>query len=173
MATSFARMALCATLAVGAIATGLVAAGLGPLGGLFVTQAQAASDLHMQVNKDPNCGCCTEWIEIMQQSGFQTEVRDMPNSELYRLKAASGIQDQHASCHTAMIDGYVIEGHVPAADIKRLLDERPDAIGLAVPGMPFGSPGMGPEDQREAYDVVLIGKDGQTQSFSHYPAGTR
>ena len=75
------------------------------------------------------------------------------------------------SCHTALIDGYVIEGHVPAADIRRLLEERPDAVGLAVPGMPDGSPGMGPEDDREAYDVFLIRKDGSTEVFSSYAEG--
>jgi hypothetical protein len=72
------------------------------------------------------------------------------------------------SCHTAFIDGYIIEGHVPAADIRRLLEDRPDAIGLAVPGMPFGSPGMGPEEDREAYDVFLITADGSTEVFSSY-----
>ena len=74
------------------------------------------------------------------------------------------------SCHTGRIAGYVIEGHVPAADIRRLLVERPDAIGLSVPGMPIGSPGMGPEDQREAYDVILIGRDGAANVFASYPA---
>ena len=72
------------------------------------------------------------------------------------------------SCHTAFVDGYVIEGHVPAADIRRLLSERPDAVGLVVPGMPYGSPGMGPEDNREAYDVFLINDDGSTEVFTSY-----
>ena len=75
-----------------------------------------------------------------------------------------------ASCHTADVEGYVIEGHVPVADIRRLLDERPDAIGLAVPGMPYGSPGMGPESHREAYDVFLIRRDGTTEVFTSYAA---
>ena len=75
-----------------------------------------------------------------------------------------------ASCHTGRIDGYMIEGHVPVADIRRLLDERPDAVGIAVPGMPYGSPGMGPESERDAYDVFLIRRDGSTEVFSSYAA---
>ena len=74
------------------------------------------------------------------------------------------------SCHTGEIEGYIVEGHVPVADIRKLLDERPDAVGLAVPGMPYGSPGMGPEDAREAYDVFLIRRDGSTEVFSRYKA---
>lgn len=77
--------------------------------------------------------------------------------------------DQH-SCHTGEIDGYFLEGHVPADDIRRLLAERPDAAGLAVPGMPYGSPGMGPETRREAYDVMLVLGDGSSEVYSHYPA---
>ena len=75
-----------------------------------------------------------------------------------------------SSCHTARVGGYIIEGHVPAADIRRLLDERRDAVGLAVPGMPYGSPGMGPETEREAYDVFLIRSDGSTEVFTSYAA---
>ena len=90
---------------------------------------------------------------------------------LVRFKLDNGVPQRMVSCHTALIDGYVIEGHVPAADIRRLLEERPDAVGLAVPGMPYGSPGMGPEDDREAYDVFLIRKDGSTEVFSSYAEG--
>ena len=77
---------------------------------------------------------------------------------------------RRVSCHTALVDGYVIEGHVPAADIQRLLEDRTDAVGLAVPGMPYGSPGMGPEDDREAYDVFLIHEDGSTEVYTSYSA---
>jgi hypothetical protein len=73
------------------------------------------------------------------------------------------------SCHTAKVDGYFIEGHVPASDIKRLIVDRPDALGLALPAMPYGSPGMGPEDEREAYDVFIVKSDGTTEVFQHYP----
>lgn len=87
-----------------------------------------------------------------------------------RYKSQNGIPEAMASCHTARIGGYTLEGHVPVADIRRLLEEQPDAIGLAVPGMPYGSPGMGPESEREAYDVLLIRKDGTSEVFTHYPA---
>jgi hypothetical protein len=86
-------------------------------------------------------------------------------------KAEVGVPQRMISCHTGMIEGYVLEGHVPAADIRRLLEERPDAVGLAVPGMPYGSPGMGPESQREAYEVFLIRRDGSEEVYTQYAAG--
>ena len=91
---------------------------------------------------------------------------------LVRYKMDNGIPQNMMSCHTAEIEGYMIEGHVPVADIRRLIAERPDAVGLAVPDMPFGSPGMGPEDRREAYDVFLILRDGTTEVFTSYAAAT-
>lgn len=133
--------------------------------------AHAAPSNTLHVGKDPSCGCCAEWASLMQEAGFEVTVTDMPNSQLNRLKATSGVTPELASCHTAKIDGYVIEGHVPAEDIKRLLAERSTAIGLTTPGMPIGSPGMGPEATREAYDVLLIGEEGQTEVFSSYAAG--
>lgn len=122
----------------------------------------------MHVMKDPNCGCCSGWIEIMQNDGFTVTTEPSAGERLMRYKAESGVPQAMASCHTARVGGYVIEGHVPAADIRRLLAERPDAIGLAVPGMPYGSPGMGPEDAREAYEVFLIRRDGSTEVFARY-----
>ena len=89
---------------------------------------------------------------------------------MMRHKLDKGIPQRMISCHTGEIEGYMIEGHVPVADIRRLLAERPDAVGLAVPGMPYGSPGMGPEDQREAYDVFLIRRDGSSEVFTSYSA---
>ena len=124
----------------------------------------------IEVAKDPNCGCCAAWVEIMEKAGFAVRVELMEYDRLQNHKRASGVSAAMASCHTAHVEGYVIEGHVPAADILRLLNERPDAIGLAVPGMPFGSPGMGPESQRDAYAVHLIRRDGTTETFSVYPA---
>jgi len=88
---------------------------------------------------------------------------------LTEFKIESGIPKDMMSCHTAKIDGYFIEGHVPASDIRRLITDRPDALGLAVPAMPYGSPGMGPEDEREAYDVFIINSDGAAEVFQHYP----
>lgn len=128
--------------------------------------AQTAPRMH--VFKDPNCGCCSAWIEILEEDGFQITTEARTNGALVQEKIKRGIPANMASCHTADVDGYVIEGHVPARDIRRLLSERPDAIGLAVPGMPFGSPGMGPENQREAYDVHLIRRDGTTDVFTRY-----
>jgi hypothetical protein len=128
----------------------------------------ARAETAVEVMKDPNCGCCENWIEHLSQSGFAPTGRDLGNRSLNRFKAAKGVPASMVSCHTATIDGYVIEGHVPAADIARLLEERPDAIGLAVPGMPMGSPGMEYGAQRDAFDVHLIRRDGSTEIFSSY-----
>ncbi|MDU8929827.1 DUF411 domain-containing protein [Alisedimentitalea sp. MJ-SS2] len=128
--------------------------------------AQNNSTLH--VIKDPDCGCCGAWIKIMRMSGFDVTVQNASNEALYGYKLRNGITEELASCHTATIDGYFVEGHVPPADVRRLLAERPDAIGLTVPGMPYGSPGMGPESERDTYSVLLIRKDGETEVFAHY-----
>lgn len=130
--------------------------------------AQGGPVIH--VLKDPNCGCCAAWIEILKEEGFTVTTERSFGTLLIRHKLDNGIPQNMTSCHTGEIEGYMIEGHVPTADIRRLLSERPDAVGLAVPGMPYGSPGMGPEDEREAYDVFLILKDGGTEIFSTYEA---
>lgn len=130
----------------------------------------AAAPTPIHVVKDPNCGCCGAWIEILQAEGFAFTVEHATPEALAGYKQANGIPPEMASCHTARVEGYMIEGHVPAADIRRLLAERPEAVGLSVPGMPFGSPGMGPESQREAYDVHLILRDGSTRVFTSYAA---
>jgi hypothetical protein len=122
------------------------------------------------VLKDPNCGCCNAWIAILERDGFRVTTETSFGTALFREKAARGIPPAMASCHTADVGGYVVEGHVPPADIRRLLAERPDAVGLAVPGMPYGSPGMGPEHRREAYDVHLVRRDGTTEVFARYEA---
>lgn len=127
-------------------------------------------DNQMLVVKDPNCGCCAAWIEIVEAAGFAVTIELSAGTALMRYKSDNGIPEAMASCHTARIGGYMLEGHVPVADIRRLLEDRPDAIGLAVPGMPYGSPGMGPESEREAYDVVLIRKNGTSEVFTHHPA---
>ncbi|WP_421703861.1 DUF411 domain-containing protein [Aliiroseovarius sp.] len=140
------------------------------LGATATLPARASSAPFIEVTKDPSCGCCGAWVEILGREGFVTETAEASWQALSQLKRDSGISEDMASCHTARIEGYVIEGHVPPADIRRLLQERPDAIGLAVPGMPWGSPGMGPESEREAYTVFLIGGDGQVTPFTHYDA---
>lgn len=124
----------------------------------------------IHVLKDPDCGCCSAWIEILENEGFAVTVEPSAGAELMRYKIVNGIPEELASCHTARINGYMIEGHVPVADIHRLLREQPNAVGLAVPGMPYGSPGMGPESEREAYDVFLIRRDGAAEPFSRYDA---
>ena len=130
--------------------------------------AQTAPAIH--VLKDPNCGCCTAWIDILKEDGFTVTTERSFGTLLIRHKLENGIPQNITSCHTGEIEGYFIEGHVPPADIRRLLSERPDAVGLAVPGMPYGSPGMGLEESREAYDVFLIQHDGSTEVFTRYEA---
>lgn len=141
------------------------------LAGLAAVPALAASEaVPVHVRKDPDCSCCTAWIDILQADGFDVTVEMVPPAELAAFKAARGIPAAMVSCHTAEAGGYLIEGHVPMADLRRLLAEKPDALGLSVPGMPWGSPGMGPEAEREAYDVHLIARDGSTTVFTSYPA---
>jgi hypothetical protein len=118
------------------------------------------------VTKDPTCGCCAGWVDHLRASGFTAEV--IENSEINLIKMRLGVPQDLASCHTAEIGGYVIEGHVPASAIKRLLAEKPAGKGLAVPGMPIGSPGMevdGPAP--ETYEVILFGTSGQ-RTFARF-----
>lgn len=122
------------------------------------------------VKKTATCGCCNGWINHLKRSGFTTAAENLPYAVLNRFKTANGIRSDLASCHTARVGGYTIEGHVPAREIKRLLAERPDAVGLTVPGMPVGSPGMEVGSSRDAYDVLLIKKDGSTQMYARYEA---
>lgn len=113
----------------------------------------------MEVWKDPNCGCCKDWIEIMEKSGFDVKVHEVGNSA---VRAKLGLPAQYGSCHTALVGGYVVEGHVPAADVRKLLQEKPKALGITAPGMPVGSPGMdGPEygGRKDPYDVLLVTKN--------------
>jgi len=115
----------------------------------------------MIVHKDPNCGCCGGWVEHLRDAGFKVDVRDVP--DLNRVKTRLGVPADLAACHTAELSGYAIEGHVPAAALRRLLSEKPKAKGLAVPGMPVGSPGMEvPDGRTEEYDVVLFGMQRRT-----------
>jgi hypothetical protein len=114
----------------------------------------AAEDPVITVHRDPSCGCCSGWVAHLQKSGFVTEVLD--TRDIDAVKTRLGVPDDLAACHTAEVSGYVIEGHVPAAALKRLLAEKPGATGLAVPGMPIGSPGM-EGGTPEKYDVVLFG----------------
>lgn len=120
------------------------------------------------VNKDPSCGCCQKWADHLSAAGFPVEVVATP--ELAALKVKLGVPDDLTSCHTAEVGGYVLEGHVPADAVLRLLRERPAAVGLAVPGMPAGSPGM-EGGTAEAYDVILFG-NGSPKVFARYRGTT-
>lgn len=120
------------------------------------------------IYKDPDCQCCVKWVEHMAKAGFTLQARDVSKSQLVREKVRLGLSLPQASCHTAEIGGYVVEGHVPADDVKRLLQEKPDAVGLAVPRMPAGSPGMEAGDTKEPYDVLLVKKDGSTEVFAKH-----
>ncbi len=123
----------------------------------------------MTVHKHESCGCCGLWIEHMQAAGFKVQVRNV--SDVSVIKTQLGVPAEMASCHTAEIAGYFIEGHVPAADVKRLLAEKPDARGLALPGMPLGSPGMEhPTGRSQAYTVALVSREGSTMDYSHHAA---
>ena len=124
----------------------------------------------VEVLKSASCGCCIAWGEHMREQGFAVSEKNVSLVELNTAKNEAGLREEHKSCHTAYVDGYVVEGHVPAEDVRRLLTERPDAIGLAVPGMPFGSPGMGePGPDAEPYDVLLVKRDGSTEVYSSHP----
>ncbi len=124
----------------------------------------------VDVYKSPACGCCGDWMKHLKASGFaDVKVHEVPDTAPWR--ARFGLPDKYGSCHTALVAGYVVEGHVPARDIKRLLAERPKAVGLAVPGMPVGSPGMdGPEYKgvKDRYDVLLVDAGGAAQVWARY-----
>lgn len=131
-----------------------------------VLEAAPASDV-IQVYKSPSCGCCVEWIEHLRQHGFEVEVVDRPN--MLAVKSELGLPRELASCHTARVAGYLVEGHVPAQDIRRLLQDRPALAGLAVPGMPVGSPGMEVEGRpADEYDVVAFDASGSTSIWASY-----
>lgn len=119
------------------------------------------------VYKSPTCGCCGAWAEHMARAGFQARIAEVADPGSVRRD--QGVPESLASCHTALFGGYVLEGHVPAEDVHKLLAERPDALGLAVPGMPLGSPGMEtPDGRREPYETVLILKNGGTRVFARH-----
>ncbi|MDA8520260.1 DUF411 domain-containing protein [Acidovorax sp. NCPPB 4044] len=132
--------------------------------------APAAAGTPLEVWKDPNCGCCQDWIDHLRAHGFAPTVHETGNTA---VRKRLGLPDRLGSCHTALVGGYLLEGHVPAADVQRLLREKPQALGLAVPGMPIGSPGMDGaiyRGRRDAYDVLLVARDGSTRVFKHYAA---
>ncbi|RCW79447.1 DUF411 domain-containing protein [Paracoccus lutimaris] len=128
------------------------------LAALFValTGPALAQDRNMTVHKDPSCGCCTAWAELAEKAGYKVSV--VESADIAASKAEAGVPEALWSCHTARIDGYVIEGHVPFDALARLLETRPDVLGIAVPGMPEGSPGMG-DDPAARYEVIAWGNE--------------
>lgn len=141
----------------------------GALAAPFFGSVSLASDLpRVSVTKSPSCGCCGAWVQHMRDAGFEVEVRDVADEALSEFKRRLGLTPEQVSCHTAQVEGYFVEGHVPADDVKRLLAERPEARGLAVPGMPAGSPGMEMGGVRDPYDTLLIGPDGRATVFARH-----
>ena len=143
----------------------LVSAGIA-LAALLWHQAGSSDRTVLTVYKHPQCGCCNKWIEHLEENGFVVQ----PRLELKQAQrqTALGVPTALRACHTAIVDGYIVEGHVPASDIKRLLRERPKARGLAVPGMPIGSPGMEQGDRVDPYDVLLFDETGKATTFEHH-----
>ena len=129
--------------------------------------AQTRPARNLTVFKTPTCACCDEWITHMREAGFSTTITVLPS--LQSVRSSRGLPNALASCHTGLIDGYLVEGHVPAQDIIRLLAERPAAVGLAVPAMPLGSPGMEtPQGHKEPYDTLLVLRSGATRVFARH-----
>lgn len=138
------------------------------LGGAASAAWAAPAAPALTIYKTPTCGCCGVWLDRMRAAGFtNTKVHQL--EDLGPTRRRFGIPDEHASCHTAVIGGYALEGHVPPADVRRLLKERPVAAGLAVPGMPLGSPGMETADgRRQPFSTLLVLKDGKAKIFARH-----
>lgn len=156
-----------ATMLVGLVAVGRSAeaqAGAQAVAGAAAQPATQPAVRAMTVYKDPNCGCCSKWVDHVKQAGFTVTVRE--TDDMDSVKASFGVPAALASCHTARVGAYAIEGHVPADLIVRLLKEQPAGRGLAVPGMPVGSPGMEMGSRKDAYDVLLFDKAGKSRVYA-------
>lgn len=133
--------------------------------------AWATAKPQLEVWKTASCGCCHDWVKHMEANGFNVKVNDVSDAAKNKLRAQLGLAEKYGSCHTALINGYVVEGHVPAKEVQRLLKERPKALGLSVPGMTIGSPGMdGPEYQgrQDPYSVLLVQRNGSSTVYQAY-----
>jgi hypothetical protein len=139
---------------------------LGALAAGVAMPARAQALPVVNVVKTPTCGCCNGWIAHMRQAGFRVQTRDVPDTTPFARRL--GVPDELRSCHTASVGGYAVEGHVPAADIRRLLRERPQAAGIAVPGMPVGSPGMEMGNRRQPYQTILFTRAGRQTVFARH-----
>ena len=127
---------------------------------LITSSVFAMEGKTMTVYKSPSCGCCSDWIDIMKTKGFKIDV--IETNEVNNIKQKAGLQAGQTSCHTAFVDGYVIEGHVDYSAIKKMLVEKPNILGITVPGMPIGSPGMEQGNTKQAYNILYVNKDGST-----------
>ncbi len=135
--------------------------------GLVTPAVWAAPGAHVvDVYKSPTCGCCSKWIDHLEANGFTVRTHDTENVAAHKIRL--GLPAGYGSCHTAEVNGYVIEGHVPAKEMKRLLKEKPRARGLVLPAMPVGSPGMEIGDRKDSYGVFLVNRDGSTRTYAQY-----
>lgn len=139
---------------------------LGILAAGIALPARAQVGPRIDVAKTPTCSCCNGWISHMRQAGFEVRVREVPDTTPFARQL--GVPDDLRSCHTASVGGYAIEGHVPATDVRRILRDRPQAAGLAVPGMPAGSPGMEMGNRRESYQTILFTRAGRRTVFARH-----
>jgi hypothetical protein len=141
------------------------------LAGLVVAAAVPSAEsrvpaVSVVVYKDPNCGCCKSWVDHLRKHGFDVAIRD--TNDVSGAKITGRVPEQLQTCHTAFVNGYVVEGHVPAADIQKMLDEKPKIAGIGVAGMPAGSPGMEVGNRHDPYDVVAFNRDGSMRVFAHH-----
>lgn len=136
------------------------------IGGLSTAALAASGSPVVDVYKSPSCGCCGKWVDHLRANGFTVRTHD--TNDVAQHKYRLGLPYGYGSCHTAEVNGYLVEGHVPAKDIKRLLKDKPKARGLTLPGMPMGSPGMEQDNRKDHYDVLLVKQDGNVQTYTHY-----
>ena len=165
------RSILLTLAAVGLLATGLATTGCTTMANTQVNTGSAIAEpvaiaAELEVFRSPTCGCCANWIEHMQAAGFA--VKDNVTADMTAIKTQYGVPANLASCHTTVVNGYVVEGHIPAADVQRLLAAAPDVAGIAVPGMPIGSPGMEAGDYVEPYAVFAFTEAGETTVFAEH-----
>lgn len=135
--------------------------------GVSAQQTATAGKPTAVVYKTSSCGCCKLWVEHLKANGFTVEAKDVSADEVRAVSKAAGLKDEDSSCHTAKIGGYIVEGHVPASDIQKMLKEKPAIAGIAAPGMPQGSPGM-EQGSKEPFDVVAFTKDGKTKLYAKH-----
>lgn len=131
-----------------------------------IAAEEAANPLEMTVYRSPTCGCCENWQDHVKENKFV--IKDVVSDDMQAIKKKYGVPDQLGSCHTAIIGGYVIEGHVPAKDIQKLLQEKPNVVGISAPGMPAGSPGMEMGNRKDGYRVMSFDKDGSFKVFAEH-----